>query len=140
MPGPAPDDPVLCQSRCLHPNVVSQARSALRADESYVRLAGFFAALSDPTRARIIHMLLELELCTCDIAAVLGITDSAVSQHLRILRSLKVVKSRRGGKYVYYSLDDAHVALLIQVGLTHQEHDPAKAQPSKVRAVAETEL
>jgi DNA-binding transcriptional ArsR family regulator len=56
------------------------------------------------------------------VAVVLGITDSAVSQHLRVLRSLRLVKARREGKFVYYTLDDAHIALLIQVGLTHQSH------------------
>jgi ArsR family transcriptional regulator, lead/cadmium/zinc/bismuth-responsive transcriptional repressor len=69
-----------------------------------------------------VHALQHHELCTCDLAAVVGVTESGVSQHLRILRTLHVVKSRRAGKFVYYSLDDAHVALLMQLGLTHQGH------------------
>ena len=125
-------DPVLCQSRRVHPDAVSQARAALAHENSYVSWAALFAALADPTRAKIVHMLLTQELCTCDIAVVLGITDSAVSQHLRILRSLRLVKSRRAGKFVYYSLDDAHIALLIQVGLTHQGHGAQAAN----RAIA----
>jgi len=137
-------DPPLCQTRCIHPEAVSQARNSLRDEEGYERLAGLFAALADPTRAKIVHMLLNQELCTCDLAAVLGITDSAVSQHLRILRgggvrghaSLRLVKSRRMGKFVYYSLDDAHVALLVQVGLTHEGHAQTIAiEPLTVHAV-----
>jgi DNA-binding transcriptional ArsR family regulator len=116
----------------VHPDAVSQARAALAHENSYVSLAALFAALADPTRAKIVHMLLTQELCTCDIAVILGITDSAVSQHLRILRSLRLVKSRRAGKFVYYSLDDAHIALLIQVGLTHQGHGAQAAD----RAIA----
>jgi DNA-binding transcriptional ArsR family regulator len=63
------------------------------------------------------------ELCTCDLAAVVGVSESGVSQHLRVLRSLRLVKSRRAGKFVYYTLDDAHVALLVSVGLAHQGHE-----------------
>jgi DNA-binding transcriptional ArsR family regulator len=78
--------------------------------------------LPTPTRARIVHTLLRQDLCTCDLAAVLGITESAVSQHLRVLRMLRLVKHRRAGKLVYYSLDDAHVAQLVQIGLAHGGH------------------
>jgi DNA-binding transcriptional ArsR family regulator len=95
----------------------------LAPDGAYVILAEFFGALADATRAKIVHLLLHQELCTCDIAAILSVSDSCVSQHLRILRSLRLVTSRRAGKYVYYRLDDAHIALLIQLGLTHQSHD-----------------
>ena len=112
----------LCQDYRLHPEAVDRARSWLADERAYLDLAALFSALADPTRAKIVHMLLRQELCTCDIAAVLGISDSAVSQHLRVLRSLRLVKARREGKYIYYSLDDAHISLLIQVGLTHQGH------------------
>lgn len=115
----------ICQVRCIHPERVREARGRLAGDAVYTDVAALFAALADPTRARLIHTLLRQELCTCDLAAVLGISESGVSQHLRILRSLHLVKSRRAGKFVYYSLDDAHVALLMQVGLTHTGHvDP----------------
>jgi DNA-binding transcriptional ArsR family regulator len=115
------------QAGCVHANVVSQARASLKDDGTYVGLSELFGALSDSTRAKIVHMLLRQELCTCDIAAILGVTDSCVSQHLRILRSLRLVKSWREGKFVYHSLDDAHIALLVQVGLTHQGHDAEPA-------------
>ena len=114
-----------CQDRCVHPDAVAQAQAHLAEQTTYQNLAALFGALADPTRVKIIHTLLQQELCTCDLAAVTGVSDSAVSQHLRVLRSLRLVKARRAGKFVYYSLDDAHVALLMQVGLTHQGHGNA---------------
>jgi ArsR family transcriptional regulator, lead/cadmium/zinc/bismuth-responsive transcriptional repressor len=119
MPGTAADS---CDVRCFHPQDVARARGLLADDRTYDGLANLFGALADPTRARIVHTLLRQELCTCDIAAVLGATESGVSQHLRVLRHLGLVRHRRAGKLVYYSLDDAHVAQLVQVGLTHAGH------------------
>lgn len=115
-------DPGLCEAQCVHADAVARAQSLLKDVETYEGLAALFGALADPTRARIVHVLLHQELCTCDIAAALGATESNVSQHLRVLRSLRLIRSRREGKFVYYTLDDAHIALLIQVGLTHQGH------------------
>ena len=112
----------LCEVRCIHPEEVARARAGLEVDRVYGALANLFGALADATRAKIVHMLLGQELCTCDIAAAVGISESGASQHLRVLRQLNLVKARRAGKFVYYSLDDAHVALLVQVGLTHQGH------------------
>src|SRR5579872_1293330 len=97
-----------CDVRCFHPQDVARARSLLADDRTYDGLANLFGALADPTRARIVHTLLRQELCTCDLAAVLGAGESAVSQHLRVLRHLGLVRHRRAGKLVYYSLDDAH--------------------------------
>jgi DNA-binding transcriptional ArsR family regulator len=91
-------------------------------DPIYQDLAALFGALADPTRARIVHLLLQQELCTGDIAGRLGVTDSAVSQHLAVLRALRLVRSRREGKFVYHSLDDEHVSLLLRIGLTHLGH------------------
>lgn len=122
-PAPADESADLCLARCLHADQVAQTRTLLASDEAYITLAAFFGALADATRAKIVHLLLHQELCTCDIAAILGVSDSCVSQHLRLLRSLRLVTSRRAGKFVYYRLDDSHVALLIQLGLTHQNHD-----------------
>lgn len=112
----------VCEVRCLHPQDVARARDLLADDLTYDGLANLFGALADATRSRIVHTLLRQELCTCDIAAVLGVTESAVSQHLRVLRHLGLVRHRRAGKLVYYSLDDSHVAQLVQVGLTHTGH------------------
>jgi DNA-binding transcriptional ArsR family regulator len=112
-----------CQERSIHIEDVARARSYLREDGTYSELAELFGALADPTRAAIVHILRHQELCTCDIAAVVGVTESGVSQHLRVLRSLRLVKSRRTGKFVYYSLDDAHIDLLVQIGLIHLGHE-----------------
>ena len=113
----------ICQGPCVHPAKVADARAALSTEQTYNRLAELFGALADPTRLKIVHALLRQELCSCDIAASVGMTASATSQHLRILRSLRLVKSRRTGRLVYYSLDDAHIALLVHVGLTHLGDD-----------------
>src|SRR5438128_1717357 len=123
-------DAGMCGVRCIHTAEVARARSLLADEQTYRNLADLFGALADPTRAKIVHALLHQELCTCDIAAVVGVTESCVSQHLRVLRALRLVKSRRAGKFVYYSLDDAHIALLLQVGLTHQGHGDALGLPA----------
>lgn len=118
-----------CAVRCLHPETVARAQAALEDEATYIQLAELFGAMADNTRAKIIHTLARQELCTCDLAAVVGITDSGASQHLRVLRALRLVKARRQGKYVYYSLDDAHVALLLQVGLAHQQDGGQPGEP-----------
>ena len=118
----------LCGVRCIHPETVALARDLLADEGTYRGLADLFAALGDMTRVRIVHALARQELCTCDLAAVVGVSESAVSQHLRVLRALRLVRTRRAGKFVYYGLDDARVALLLQVGLTHLGHDAAPAE------------
>ena len=99
-----------------------RARSSLSPGTTYIELSGLFGALSDSTRVKLVHVLLRQELCTCDLAATLGVSESATSQHLRVLRALRLVKSRRSGKIVYHSLDDGHIAALIRVGLVHLGH------------------
>jgi ArsR family transcriptional regulator, lead/cadmium/zinc/bismuth-responsive transcriptional repressor len=105
------------------------------ADPIYGELAALFGALADPTRAHIVHLLLQHDLCTRDIATQLGVTDSAVSQHLAVLRTLRLVRSTRAGRFINHSLDDEHVSLLLRVGLTHLGHGDRAAQlesPSEV--------
>ena len=108
-----------CEVRCIHPESVRAGRQALLPDREYDLLADTFQALSDPSRAKIIYILLKQELCTCDLAAIATISESAVSQHLRVLRRLRLVKSRRNGKVVYHSLDDQHIGTLLAVCLEH---------------------
>ena len=91
-------------------------------DNTVNHLADLFSALSDPTRLRIISALLEGELNVGDIAAQLEMTESAVSHQLRGLRQLRLVRSRKVGRQVYYTLDDDHVARLYRLGLDHVEH------------------
>jgi ArsR family transcriptional regulator, lead/cadmium/zinc/bismuth-responsive transcriptional repressor len=107
----------------LHPEQVAQTKSKLYDDEVYTELAETFGALADSNRAKIVHSLKEQELCVGCIAGVLGISESAVSQHLRILRNLRLVKSRKEGRLVYYSLDDQHIETLLGVCLEHILHD-----------------
>jgi ArsR family transcriptional regulator, lead/cadmium/zinc/bismuth-responsive transcriptional repressor len=85
-------------------------------------LADVFKALSDPTRLRIISLLLENEVCVHTLETMLGISQSAISHQLRHLRQLKLVRFRKEGRHVYYALDDDHVRDLLQQGLSHVEH------------------
>jgi ArsR family transcriptional regulator, lead/cadmium/zinc/bismuth-responsive transcriptional repressor len=91
-------------------------------ENTFTHLADLFSALSDPTRLRIISILLEEELNVGDLAAKLNMTESAVSHQLRGLRQLHLVRSRKDGRQVYYALDDDHVARLYRLGLDHVEH------------------
>ncbi len=87
-----------------------------------VDLAGIFRALGDPSRLRLLHILHGGERCVKDLACQLGITPSAVSHQLRLLRGLRLVRYRRDGKHIYYALDDDHVHSLIREGLDHVRH------------------
>ena len=91
-------------------------------DQTSTHLADLFSALSDPTRLRIISVLLEGEMNVGDLAAQLKMSESAVSHQLRGLRHMKLVSSRKNGRQVYYALDDDHVAKLYRLGLDHVEH------------------
>jgi len=124
-----PESGVLCQADCVHPESVNRALTFLEQSPVYQDLAELFGALADSTRVKIVHALLHQELCSCDLASVVGISKSGASQHLRVLRSLRLVKARRAGKFVYYSLDDAHITLLLQIGLTHLGHGEADQVP-----------
>ncbi len=108
-----------CEVRCVHPQSVRRGRELLLPAGEYQALAATFQALSDPSRAKIVYSLLEQELCTCDIAAIVGVSESAVSQHLNVLRRLRLVRSRREGKIVYHTLDDSHIGTLLSVCLEH---------------------
>ncbi len=119
---------------------VQLGRRLLLDDQSYTTIAETFRALADPSRARIIYCLLKQELCTCDLAAITGQSESAVSQHLRVLRQLRLVKSRRSGKQVFYSLDDAHIRILLLVCLNHlRDKEDQHESLGKVLALFEPE-
>lgn len=133
-----PDTAERCAVRCINPALVARLRAQLHADEVYLALAALFSALADPTRARIVHVLVEQELCTCDIAATVGIRESSASQHLRILRSLNVVKPRRAGKLVYYSLRHPDAARLFAAGMAQLEPDAGVVPVSERLATGTT--
>lgn len=113
----------LCLAGGADAERVAQGRALLLDDGLYAQLAETFRALADSTRAKIVYSLLRQELCTCDLAAITGQSESAVSQHLRVLRQLRLVKNRRDGKMVFYGLDDAHIRVLLAVCLSHVRDD-----------------
>lgn len=117
----SPDQAVANESY-VHPDQVAVAREHLINEEEATRLAETFKALSDPTRVRIIAALAHTELCVYDLTAVVGLTQSAVSHQLRLLRTMRLVKSRRDGRHIYYQLDDAHIHDLFHRGLDHVTH------------------
>lgn len=108
-----------CDVNCIHEEAVAEVRGVMINTDVVNSLAELFKALGDPTRVKILFAVMNRELCVCDIAAVIGSSESAVSHQLRILRSLKLIKFRRDGKILYYSLADAHVERLFAQGLEH---------------------
>ncbi|MDR1307822.1 MAG: metalloregulator ArsR/SmtB family transcription factor [Treponema sp.] len=112
-------DPADCTVTVIHSDTVDQVRRQLPREALLLDLAELFKVFGDSTRIRIIGALLHEELCVCDIAALLGMTNSAISHQLRILRQAKLVKYRREGKVVFYSLDDSHVEAIFRQGLEH---------------------
>lgn len=112
------DSPV-CEVECTHPELISRFQSEIIELSQANDLANLFKTLGDPTRIRIISALAKSEFCVCDLAELLGLSQSATSHQLRVLRSSNLVKYRRDGKLVYYSLDDDHVLGLYSQGLEH---------------------
>ena len=111
----------ICQEEELHPEAIRQVREKLPQDEVLYDLAELFKMFGDSTRVKILYALLESELCVCDIAKLMEVPQSAVSHQLRVLKASKLVKFRREGKAVFYSLDDDHVRSMIALGLEHVE-------------------
>lgn len=119
MAAPEPDR---CEVYSINEDMVRQAQEQLVNGPTATRLAGFFKALSDPTRVRIISALSAGELCVCDLAATLRMSQSAISHQLRLLRQLRLVKRRKAGQMAYYTLDDEHVSTLFHEGMDHVRH------------------
>jgi ArsR family transcriptional regulator len=113
------EDDALCSCSVIHEDVIRQVQSGLSHDDQLRKTAELFKAVSDPTRLKIINALLLAEMCVCDIAALMDMTQPAISHHLKVLRQLQLVKYRREGKSVYYELDDEHVRNVFYQGLLH---------------------
>jgi len=112
-----------CGIRIVDADKVAAVRAAAPTDDDVVELADSFALLSDPNRLRILTALAEGgEMCVCDIAASTGMTESATSHALRLLRAHRIVAPRRSGRMAFYRLADAHIRLLIDVALSHTQH------------------
>lgn len=108
-----------CEVFCINQKKVDAVRRVMQTDGVIRKLAQTFKVLGDPTRTQILYALSEDELCVCDLACLLGKTQSAVSHQLRVLRNLDLVKYRKDGKIAYYSLNDMHIRNLFAEGLEH---------------------
>jgi len=106
----------------IHEEVISRVKETMPEEEILFDLADLFKVFGDTTRIKIIYALFSSEMCVCDIAALLGMNQSAISHQLRILKQARLVKFRKDGKIVYYSLDDEHVKQIFDCGLLHISH------------------
>ncbi|SHI22546.1 DNA-binding transcriptional regulator, ArsR family [Sporobacter termitidis DSM 10068] len=108
-----------CASNVIHEDVVGAVRLKLPEEGDLFELAELFKVFGDSTRIRILWALTEAEMCVCDIAALLSMSQSAISHQLRVLKQTRLVRHRKDGKVVYYSLDDEHIRQILDQGLTH---------------------
>lgn len=111
-----------CEVRAINHELVEMSKKRLPSDENIFLLSETFTALADSNRVKILLSLKNQELCVCDVAAIAGISDSAASQHLRLLRTLQIVKRRKEGRMMYYSLSDDHIRNLLEISLEHTSH------------------
>jgi len=112
-----------CDCEVIHEDVVNSVRAKMPKEETLYDLAELFKVFGDSTRIRILWALDEAEMCVCDIAYLLNMTQSAISHQLRVLKQAKLVRNRKEGKVVYYSLDDEHVKAIFDQGLMHIKED-----------------
>lgn len=112
----------VCDVVVIHQERVDAAKKKMISDGFLLKLSETFKVLGDVTRVKILYALSGQELCVCDISAVLGMSQSAVSHQLRRLKDMKLVKYRKQGKVVYYSLDDEHIVKIFNQGLDHVKH------------------
>lgn len=108
-----------CDCDVIHQDVVEKVKSEMLDDDSLINMADFFKALSDSTRIKIINALYISEMCVCDISVLLNMTKSAISHQLKNLKELNLIKSRKQGKEVYYSLADRHVGIVFEITKEH---------------------
>lgn len=112
----------MCDCNVIHENVVEDVKSKMLDNEFITEISTFFKILGDNTRVKILFALDYNEMCVCDIANVLNMTKSSISHQLSYLKDLNIVKSKKSGKEVYYSLDDEHVKEVFEVAISHIEH------------------
>ena len=108
-----------CDGTCVHNQIIEAVKEKMPAEELLNELADFYKVFGDATRIKILCVLLRSEMCVCDLAEMLGMTQSAISHQLRVLKQMKLVKNRREGKTVYYSLADGHIQNIISQGMEH---------------------
>ena len=114
-------EPILeqCDYMHLHEKVIEQVQEEMPEEEILYDLAELFKVFGDSTRIKILYVLFQSEMCVCDLSCLLNMTQSAISHQLRVLKSARLVKFRRKGKVVYYSLDDEHIKHIYDAGLNH---------------------
>ena len=110
-----------CEFIHAHDEIVEKVQKEMPSEDTLYDLTELFRIFGDSTRIRILYVLFEAEMCVCDIAQLLNMTQSAISHQLRILKQSRLVKSRRDGKAVFYSLADSHVRSIINQGIEHIE-------------------
>ncbi len=108
-----------CRCTIIHEDVVNKVKECIPQEEALYDLADLFKVLGDSTRIKVLCVLFQAEMCVCDIAALLSMTHSAISHQLRVLKQARLVKYRKEGKVVYYSLDDEHVKSIFDQGMIH---------------------
>lgn len=109
----------ICEVTIIHQDDVDSAIKGLPEASLIEKAADFFKVFGDPTRVKILSALRGRELCVCDLSCILGVTSSAVSHQLKGLRDVRLVRSRRDGKVMYYSLNDTHIETILDMGLSH---------------------
>jgi len=109
----------VCLDRQVHDDIVEKSKKELLSDDLISEIGNFFKILGEPTRIKIIQILFNREMCVCDLTAVMNMNQPAVSHQLKILKSANLVKYRKDGKNVYYSLSDDHVKQIFDQGLVH---------------------
>ena len=112
----------ICDCNVIHQEAVDKVLAKLPNEDTFNRLADLYKLIGDTTRCRILFALDQDEMCVCDLANVLNMTKSSISHQLAVLRRSGIVKCRRNGKEVYYTLDDDHIVKLFEIGLEHINH------------------
>ena len=108
-----------CSLEAIHDDVVKKVKIKMPNDDDLLKLSDLYKAMGDLTRIRILSALVHSEMCVCDLSVLLNISQSAISHQLRVLKSARLVKFRRAGKVIYYSLDDEHIKQIFDAGLHH---------------------
>ena len=115
-----------CEYMHVHEDIVAKVEKEMPDDEILFDLAELFKIFGDSTRIKILYLLFESEMCVCDIAQMLRMTQSAISHQLRVLKQMDLVKSRREGKTIFYSLADRHITTILSQGLDHIQEDEVR--------------
>lgn len=113
---------LVCEENCIHEETVIMAKKTMLGSDETQTLSAIFKAFGDPTRLKILYCLKQSEMCVCCLSCALDMSQSAISHQLRVLRNLRLVKHRKEGKNVIYSLDDGHIFKILDQGIEHIRH------------------